>query len=116
MTPTEFYKNLADDIRLKSILLIAKEGELCVCELMVALNEPSQPKISRHLALLKNAGVLLTRKQKQWVYYGINPDMPAWAREVIKLTVAENSAFIAENIRALNKMGDRPTRAASCCE
>jgi ArsR family transcriptional regulator len=32
MNPTEFYKNLADDIRLKSILLIAKEDELCVCE------------------------------------------------------------------------------------
>ena len=52
MTPTEFFKHLGDDIRLKSLLLIADEGELCVCELMAALGESSQPKISRHLALL----------------------------------------------------------------
>jgi ArsR family transcriptional regulator len=116
MTPTAFYKNLADDIRLKSILLIAKEGELCVCELMTALDEPSQPKISRHLALLKSAGLLLTRKQKQWVFYAINPGVPAWAQQVITLTLNDNLAFITPNLQALNKMGDRPTRVASCCE
>lgn len=116
MTPTEFYKNLADDIRLKSILLIAKEGELCVCELMAALDESSQPKVSRHLALLKSAGLLITRKQKQWIFYAINPDIPVWAQQVIKLTLTDNLAFITPNLQALNKMGDRPTRAVSCCK
>ncbi len=116
MSPTEFYKNLADDIRLKSVLLIAKEGELCVCELMAALSEPSQPKISRHLAQLKKAGILVTRKQKQWVFYALNPDIPPWSQQVIALTLDENLRFITPNLNALNKMGDRPTRAASCCE
>jgi ArsR family transcriptional regulator len=116
MTPTEFYKNLADDIRLKSLLLIANEGELCVCELMTALDESSQPKISRHLALLKNSGLLLTRKQKQWIYYAINPEIPAWARQVITLTLKENSGFITQNLQALQLMGDRPTRLTSCCD
>lgn len=116
MSPTEFYKNLADDIRLKSILLIAKEGELCVCELMVALNESSQPKISRHLAQLKKAGILVTRKQKQWVFYALNADIPSWSQNVITLTLDENLTFITPNLHALNKMGDRPTRVASCCE
>lgn len=116
MNPTEFYKNLADDNRLKSILLIAQEGELCVCELMAALVEPSQPKISRHLAVLKSSGLLLTRKQKQWVFYAINPDIPAWAQQVISLTLTENLHFITPNLHALHNMGDRPTRIASCCE
>ncbi len=116
MSPTVFYKNLADDIRLKSILLIIKEGELCVCELMVALNETSQPKISRHLAQLKKARLLVTRKQKQWVFYTLNPDIPLWSKNVITLTLSENLTFIAPNLQALNKMGDRPTRIASCCE
>ncbi|MFT5815256.1 MAG: ArsR family transcriptional regulator [Psychroserpens sp.] len=116
MNPTDFYKSLADDTRLKSILLIAKKGELCVCELMTALAEPSQPKISRHLAVLKNSGVLLTRKQKQWVFYTINADIPAWAQQVITLTLAENIGFITPNLQALEIMGNRPERIASCCE
>tara|TARA_R110000803_G_scaffold75526_4_gene139930 strand:- start:1101 stop:1457 length:357 start_codon:yes stop_codon:yes gene_type:complete len=115
MTPTDFFKYLADDIRLKSVLLIAQEGELCVCELMVALTEPSQPKISRHLALLKNAGLLVTRKHKQWVFYTINPNIPSWTQEVINLTLSKNLTFIGENLQALENMGDRPTRIASCC-
>ncbi|WP_085297788.1 metalloregulator ArsR/SmtB family transcription factor [Cognaticolwellia mytili] len=116
MSPTEFYKNLADDIRLKSVLLIAKEGELCVCELMAALSEPSQPKISRHLAQLKKAGLLVTRKQKQWVFYALSSDTPSWSQQIIALTLAENLTFITPNLNALNQMGDRPTRAANCCE
>lgn len=116
MTPTDFFKHLADDIRLKSILLMAQEGELCVCELMTALAEPSQPKISRHLAVLKNANLLVTRKHKQWVFYTINPNIPTWASEVISLTLGKNQAFIHDNLQALENMGDRPTRIASCCE
>lgn len=115
MNPTEFYKNLADDNRLKSILLIAKEGELCVCELMFALNEHSQPKISRHLARLKNSGLLVTRKQKQWVFYAINPKLPSWVHQTVLLTLNENIAFITPNLDALHLMGDRPTRIESCC-
>lgn len=115
MTPTKFFKHFSDDIRLKSLLLIAKESELCVCELMVALDESSQPKISRHLALLKNAGLLLTRKQKQWVFYRINPELDIWAHCVIEITLKEKSNFIRPHLQALYLMGDRPTRAASCC-
>ena len=115
MTPTEFYKHLADDIRLKSMLLIVEEEELCVCELMVALGEMSQPKVSRHLALLKTAGLLLTRKQKQWVFYRINSKLPKWTLQVLKQTLAENSMFLAKHRQALHAMGERPARLESCC-
>src|SRR5690606_16643645 len=66
LSPTEVYKALADDIRLTSLLLIQEKGELCVCELMAALEE-SQPKISRHLAQLRKSGLLIDKRQKQWV-------------------------------------------------
>lgn len=112
----DFYKNLADDIRLKTILLIAKEGELCVCELMAALNESSQPKVSRHLAVLKNSGLLISRKQKQWGFYSINPDASEWIHQVIALTLAANVDLIAPQQQALRAMGDRPSRIASCCD
>ena len=60
MTPDLFYKALADDTRLRSLLLITQYNELCVCELMAALNE-AQPKISRHLAQLRKSSILSDR-------------------------------------------------------
>lgn len=112
--PVSFYKCLADDTRLRSLLLIHKEQELCVCELTTAIEE-SQPKISRHLAQLKKCGLLTDRRQGQWVYYRLNPELSDWAKEVISSTLVSNEAFIAENLKNLEAMGDRPQRIKSCC-
>ncbi|MNV65706.1 HTH-type transcriptional repressor AseR [compost metagenome] len=57
LTLPEVSKSLADETRLRATLLIASQGELCVCELMFGL-EDSQPKISSHLALLRGSGLL----------------------------------------------------------
>ena len=57
ITPASLFKCLADETRTRISLLIAREGELCVCELTAAL-EQSQPKISRHLAQLRASGLL----------------------------------------------------------
>lgn len=114
MIPTVFFKLLADETRLRALLLIAHEGELCVCELMSALQE-SQPKISRHLAQLRNTGLLLDRRQGQWVFYRLNPDLPTWAQTVLSDTLAGAPGFITENMQQLCRMGDRPERARSCC-
>lgn len=70
-SPAEVFKCLADETRVRATLLIVDQGELCVCELMCALAD-SQPKISRHLAQLRSAGLLLDRRQGQWVYYRLN--------------------------------------------
>ncbi|OZG73746.1 transcriptional regulator [Hahella sp. CCB-MM4] len=107
MNPVDLFKTLADDTRLKTICLIVLRGELCVCDLVSALSL-SQPKISRHLAQLKATGVLLDRKQKQWVYYRLNPDIPAWFDQVLKLTVAGNEALISDARRNLS--------GNSCCD
>lgn len=66
--------------------LIYQEDELCVCELMDALQE-SQPKISRHLAQLRNCGLLCDRRDGQWVYYSINPDLPNWALNILEQAI-----------------------------
>lgn len=55
LTPTDIFKCLADETRVRMVLLIEREQELCVCELTCAMDE-SQPKISRHLALLRIVG------------------------------------------------------------
>ncbi|OTG73943.1 hypothetical protein B9T23_13105 [Acinetobacter terrae] len=56
-------------------MLIVKQGERCVCDLTASL-DLSQPKISRHLALLRTSGVLQDCRQGQWIYYSLQADFP----------------------------------------
>lgn len=114
LTPTDVFKCLGDDTRARIALLIEREQELCVCELTCAIDE-NQPKISRHLALLRNCGLLADRRQGQWVYYRLHPQLPDWVREVIKVTGDANQKWLDIQIGRLNRMGDRPARAAACC-
>lgn len=60
-------KALADPTRLR-ILSLLRHGELCVCDLMEALQIP-QSTISRHLATLKNAGWVKARRSGKWMHY-----------------------------------------------
>ena len=113
MNPTLLFKCLSDETRVRATLLVASEGELCVCELMHALDE-SQPKVSRHLAQLRACGVLLDRRQGLWIYYRVNPDLPSWVHEVLQQTLRANSEWLQENTSRLHLMGDRPVRAACC--
>lgn len=83
LLPLQLFKNLADETRLGIVLLLKARGELCVCDLCTALAQ-SQPKISRHLAMLRESGLLLDRKQGKWVHYLLSPQMPAWAAQVIE--------------------------------
>ena len=95
-------------------MLIGHEDELCVCELTEALQE-IQPKVSRHLAQLRQCELLIHRRQGQWVFYRINPSLPDWAKSVLKKTTDENTPFLEENLRHLRDMGDRPERIRACC-
>ncbi|WP_145567049.1 metalloregulator ArsR/SmtB family transcription factor [Yersinia aleksiciae] len=83
LTPLQLFKNLSDETRLSIILLLRESGELCVCELCNTLNE-SQPKISRHLAMLRESGLLLDRRAGKWIHYRLSPHIPAWAATVIE--------------------------------
>ena len=114
MDPVLFYKSLADDTRLKCLMLISEEGELCVCELMEALSL-SQPKISRHLAQLREAHFLTARRQGKWVFYRINKSLPDWCQKVISTSLQNNREYLQETLSRLARMGNRPQRSLSCC-
>ena len=114
LTPTDFYKTLTDDIRLQSLMLTHYHGELCVCELMEALQEESQPKVSRNLAVLKKAQILTDRKHGQWVFYRINPNLPLWAKTVIAQTTEHNVPLIKSALQRLKTMNNRPDKASFC--
>lgn len=64
-----FYMALADKTRLR-LLNLMREGEVCVCFFTEVLGE-SQPKISRHLAYLRNAGIVEARRDGKWMHYRI---------------------------------------------
>ena len=114
MNPVQFYKCLADETRLRCLLLIKQEAELCVCELTAALQQ-SQPKVSRHLAQLRQCNLLLDRRQGLWIFYCVNPALPSWCRAVLEDTLAANTQYLAQNTEQLARMGDRPERARACC-
>lgn len=87
MKAETLFKALADETRLRTVLLLEARGELCVCELTQAL-QLSQPKVSRHLACLREAGLVSDRRHGLWVFYCISAELPDWAREVVEQTAA----------------------------
>jgi ArsR family transcriptional regulator len=66
-TTARIFKALSDETRLR-ILALLRDGELCVCDLMAPLGLP-QSTISRHLAYLRNAGLVEDRRQGVWMFY-----------------------------------------------
>lgn len=92
-SPLGFYKCLADDTRLKALLLISQAGELCVCDIQDAL-ALSQPKVSRHLAELRKSELVTDERRGKWVYYRLNPNLPSWAQQVLTLTAQNNTDYV----------------------
>lgn len=82
MQPETVTKALADVTRLRIMVLLVGREELCVCELTQAL-ELAQPKISRHLAVLRESGLLQDRKSGLWVYYRLHTDLPTWVTQML---------------------------------
>lgn len=88
MDQADFFKCLSDPTRLEILKIILERQNVCVCEITEIL-QLSQPKISRHLALLRNLLILLDERKGQWVYYRLNPDLPVWAMSILDVLKEE---------------------------
>jgi ArsR family transcriptional regulator len=77
---------LADTTRLRLLNLMAGR-EVCVCHFVEILGQ-SQPKISRHLAYLRNAGIVTARREGKWMHYSICPVADASASAVLAASLA----------------------------
>lgn len=108
----QFFKLLADETRVRCLLLIAREERLCVAELTAALNE-SQPKVSRHLALLRANGVIVDTRQGQWVFYRLANQLPGWMNQQIQSLLSSSCVSLEyqQDMQRLNAMRER----AECC-
>jgi ArsR family transcriptional regulator len=69
-SPPDLFRAFADATRLRLLNLLV-DGERCVCDLCTVLDE-SQPKVSRHLAYLRRAGLVTVRRDGKWRYYAVN--------------------------------------------
>ena len=111
MEPITLFSILSDSTRLRALMLIQAEREVCVCELTFTLDE-SQPKISRHLALMREAGIVESRREGTWMHYRMNPQLPTWAKEVIRHIFAQlsGSSPYSDDKKLLAQMNNRPER------
>src|SRR5262250_1886651 len=82
---SRLFKALGDETRLRIVALLS-HGELCVCHLEDALGI-SQPNASRHLAVLRNAGVVEPRRNGNWVYYRLVEQTDEECRQHMKTLV-----------------------------
>ena len=73
------FKALSEPARLRIVHLLRRRGELCVCDLVEALQLP-QSAVSRHLAYLRNQGLVTARRSGTWMYYQLAPANAVAAR------------------------------------
>jgi ArsR family transcriptional regulator len=111
MNEQAFFESLSDETRRRLLALLMKQGELCVCELFYALDMP-QPKVSRHLGVMREAGLLSQRREGTWVFYRLQPQLPLWAYKVLEAMVQGVELAGREDALRLEGMSNRPAR---CC-
>jgi ArsR family transcriptional regulator len=106
------FDSLSDPTRRRILALLQSQGELCVCELVSALGM-AQPKISRHLAVMRESSLTSMRKEGTWVYYRLHPDLPLWAYRILEISGRDApEQETTHDLTRLSGMADRPIR---CC-
>ena len=78
---------LSDETRL-GVLEMLRDGERCVCDLQDAL-DAAQSRLSFHLKVLKEAGLVTDRKEGRWSYYSLVPDALGEAHDVVRVLATE---------------------------
>ena len=100
------FRALADRTRLR-LLNLMSDGELCVCFCVDVLST-NQPKISRHLAYLRRAGIVAARRDGKWMHYRISTPTDPYAARVL----ADTQAWLAQD---KEMQRDRQRLLKVCC-
>jgi len=94
---------LSDETRL-AVLDMLRGGERCVCELQDAL-DAAQSRLSFHLKVLKDAGLVADRKEGRWSYYALQPDAFAEAHDLVRALATDHAAGRSAGRRQLKVFG-----------
>lgn len=104
----QLFKGLADATRLR-ILGLLLTGEVCVCDIHKSL-KISQPKASRHLAYLRRAGLVQTRRAGLWIHYRLaTPSDPVLA------TIADAVRHALTHVETMHRDAERLQKRTGCC-
>jgi ArsR family transcriptional regulator len=112
MDTQSIFDVIGDSTRRRILALLATEGELCVCELTAAL-DGIQPKVSRHLSVIREAGLVRARREGTWMFYRIEHHLPAWQRDMIDAVCDGAVPELSGDRARLRRMSGRPARGNS---
>lgn len=108
-------KALADVNRVRAVMAL-RHGELCVCQI-IELLEMAPSTVSKHMAILHQAGLVESRKQGRWIYYRVAKDAPPavegalrWVREALA-----KEPQVVEDSRRVKAIINRPREGACVC-
>jgi ArsR family transcriptional regulator, arsenate/arsenite/antimonite-responsive transcriptional repressor len=104
----QLFKALADATRLR-ILGLLLGGEICVCHIHESLRI-SQPKASRHLAYLRRAGLVATRREGLWIYYRL-----ADVTDPLMLTIRQAVTHALGHVETIHRDTQRLEKKTGCC-
>jgi ArsR family transcriptional regulator len=108
------FRAFSDRTRLR-LLNLLRTGETCVCDLVTVVGAP-QPKVSRHLAYLRRAGLVRARKQGLWMYYSLSPATTDFHKSLLDC-LACCFTSVPQLAKDLAKLGRSTGCAASrCCD
>jgi len=94
---------LSEPIRLRIMALLCWAGrDLCVCEIVDALEQP-QYQVSRNLKILQNAGFVAERREGKWVHYGVASRLDPFRQTALKAVAAIPKELLASDQRELNR-------------
>jgi ArsR family transcriptional regulator len=99
---------LADPTRRKALALLHERDELCVCELMAMLGA-TQSRMSRHMAALKSVGLVVDRRDAQWIRYRRAPKLAKETAHIVEAVLAASKARSATaTLRKASRAEPRP--------
>ncbi|MCU7930925.1 MAG: metalloregulator ArsR/SmtB family transcription factor [Candidatus Thiodiazotropha sp. (ex Codakia rugifera)] len=101
--PHTLLSSLSDTTRLRLVFLLSQYDELCVCDLVYAL-DVQQPKVSKHLGVLRKNTLIVGRREGQWIHYRLNDELPLWAGQTIDALIsgcAQQEPFLGDLQRLL---------------
>jgi ArsR family transcriptional regulator, arsenate/arsenite/antimonite-responsive transcriptional repressor len=106
------FRACSDRTRLR-LLSLLRDGELCVCDLVAVIGAP-QPTVSRHLAYLRSAGLVLARRDGLWAYYRLAPAVNKTHRKLLDC-LDQCAAELPQLASDARRAKTCCTRPAGCC-
>ena len=109
---TSTFQSMGEEIRVRILALLLAEKELCVCDIMAALQLP-QSTASRHLSHLKNSGWIADRKEAVWVHYSLAKQLPPLQQSLLPILrhFLHDNIVVNEDLKRLRAF----TNNKECC-